>query len=153
MIKRIADYGNKDSFVNKARRNRIKLFVSFVSSLPRPLNILDVGGSIQFWKKADFTDKDINYTIINPRMTSRIEDSFTVINGDGTNIHQFEGNQFDVVFSNSVIEHIYTFEKQQAMASEMQRVGKYHFVQTPNYFFPIEPHFFISWVSILTYEC
>jgi hypothetical protein len=27
------------------------------------------------------------------------------------------------------------------MAAEARRVGKYHFIQTPNYYFPIEPHF------------
>jgi hypothetical protein len=40
-----------------------------------------------------------------------------------------------------VIEHLFTFENQRRMASEVQRVGKAFWVQTPNFWFPMEPHF------------
>jgi hypothetical protein len=42
-----------------------------------------------------------------------------------------------------VIEHLYTFENQCRMASEIQRVGKAFWVQTPNFWFPMEPHFLV----------
>ncbi|MCX5694950.1 MAG: methyltransferase domain-containing protein [Candidatus Omnitrophica bacterium] len=50
--------------------------------------------------------------------------------------------EFDVVFSNSVIEHVGSFEDQKKMAGEIQRVGKMYFLQTPCFRFPLEPHFF-----------
>ena len=56
-------------------------------------------------------------------------------------MREFGDNHFDLVFSNSVIEHVYTFENQQKMASEICRVGKSHFIQTPNIYFPIEAHY------------
>jgi len=48
-----------------------------------------------------------------------------------------------MVFSNSVIEHLGSFDRQQRMAMEVQRVGKCYFIQTPNRYFPLEPHFLL----------
>jgi len=53
---------------------------------------------------------------------------------------RYKDNEFDIVFSNSVIEHLFTWENQIKMANEIRRVGKCYYVQTPNYFFPVEPH-------------
>lgn len=63
--------------------------------------------------------------------------------GDATDLREFGDSSFDVVFSNSVIEHLFTFENQRRMAREVQRVGKAFWVQTPNFWFPMEPHFHV----------
>ena len=42
--------------------------------------------------------------------------------------------------SNSVIEHLSSFERQQAFASEARRVGRALWIQTPAKEFFIEPH-------------
>ena len=48
-----------------------------------------------------------------------------------------------MAFSNSVIEHLFTYEAQSRMAAELQRVAPRDWVQTPNFWFPIEPHFLV----------
>lgn len=68
--------------------------------------------------------------------------------GDGTAL-QFGFKQFDLVFSNSVIEHVGDWDKQRLFAKEMIRCGKSIYLQTPNKWFFIEPHLiatFIHWL-------
>ena len=42
-----------------------------------------------------------------------------------------------------MIEHLFTLENQTAMANEIRRVAAAYWVQTPNFWFPVEPHFMI----------
>lgn len=63
----------------------------------------------------------------------------TVQVGDGTRL-QFGDSEFGAVFSSSTIEHV-PKELQPAFAAEIRRVGRRYFVQTPNRYFPIEPHY------------
>ncbi len=56
---------------------------------------------------------------------------------------------FDVVFSNAVIEHLGSFERQKTMAAEIMRVGKRWFVTTPNRWFPFEFHLRLPLVTWL----
>ncbi len=51
----------------------------------------------------------------------------------------FADGEFDLAFSNSVIEHLSPADWQR-FAREIQRVARRFFVQTPNKWFPIEPH-------------
>jgi hypothetical protein len=67
--------------------------------------------------------------------------------GDATAM-PFTDRTFDVVFSNSVIEHV-PMDKWPTFASEIRRVGDRYFVQTPNKWFPIEPHYMLPLVQFL----
>jgi SAM-dependent methyltransferase len=52
----------------------------------------------------------------------------------------FADGEFDVLFSNAVIEHVGGRERQQAFADEALRVAARAFVTTPNRWFPVEVH-------------
>ena len=89
----------------------------------------------------NFTGHDNVYiTLLNLELAPVSNANFSSIVGDARDLKGFEDNHFDIVFSNSVIEHLFTLQNQQKMASEVRRVGKNYFIQTPNYYFPIEPH-------------
>jgi ubiquinone/menaquinone biosynthesis C-methylase UbiE len=142
LLKTILDYESDRSLPTKMRRSRFKLFLNLLKSVPKPISILDVGGTEKFWKMMAFTNPDqIHFTLLNLKMPAISLPNFMGITGDATSMSSISDQQFDVVFSNSVIEHVGDFNQQRLMASEIQRVGKRYFVQTPNYYFPIEPHF------------
>jgi hypothetical protein len=63
----------------------------------------------------------------------------TVMEADGTAL-PFSDRQFPVAFSSSVIEHV-PQRLQAAFAAEIRRVSDRYYVQTPNRYFPIEPHY------------
>lgn len=52
----------------------------------------------------------------------------------------FADGQFDIVFSNAVVEHVGGRERQRALVAEALRVGRSVFVTTPNRWFPVEVH-------------
>jgi ubiquinone/menaquinone biosynthesis C-methylase UbiE len=77
--------------------------------------------------------------------------NFSSIKGDASDLSSFRDKHFDIIFSNSVIEHLYTIEKQKLMANEVRRVGKWYSIQTPNFFFPMEPHWLFPFFQFLTF--
>lgn len=56
---------------------------------------------------------------------------------------------YDIGFSNSVIEHVGSWERQQRFAQELRRVAKALWIQTPAYECPIEPHYMAFFIHYL----
>ena len=109
--------------------------------------VLDVGGGLLNWTFVPYRPK---LTILNILPPSPAEISLDVewIIGDARCM-PFKDKSFDVVFSNSVIEHVGNYDDQKMCAEEIRRVGKCYFVQTPNFYFPVEPHLitpFVHWL-------
>jgi hypothetical protein len=77
------------------------------------------------------------------------DDDIEFVVGNALDMSVFGNDAYDVVFSNSVIEHVETFENQRRMAAEIARVGRRYFVQTPNRLFPLEPHFLVPGFQFL----
>jgi hypothetical protein len=133
--------------VRRWREERYRLFLSQCAVKPDE-PILDVGageGSAleRFNKTNPITAVDLS--IDGAGWLSG--ENVTVMQADGTQL-PFADREFPIVFSNSVIEHV-PKELQPAFANEIRRVGERYFVQTPNKWFPIEPHYqmpFVHWL-------
>jgi len=126
----------------ETKKERMIMFCERLNVQPAE-TILDIGaGSGEMWKKyCPYKDLKIIGLDIYP-VVSSIFRSFVV--GDARFL-PFKDKSVDVVFSNSVLEHVGDYLQQALMASEIQRVAKKFFIQTPNKSFPIEPHFFIPY--------
>jgi len=142
VIKIFADNTNRHSYAARMRQKRFAYFLNLLQQVPKPVEILDIGGTEKFWEMMEFVEvAGIHITLLNLNKPPVKHENFTGLAGDATNLSTLQDNQFDIVFSNSVIEHVGNYDRQRRMAQEVQRVGQRYFVQTPNYFFPIEPHF------------
>jgi hypothetical protein len=114
------------------------------------MSILDVGGTQTVWERIGFADQpDIQITLLNLYHMPADHANIRSVEGDGRSMPEFGENQFDIVFSNSVIEHVGGEEDIRRMADEIRRIGLNYYIQTPNRYFPIEPHFFFPMFQFL----
>lgn len=131
---------SSDSFVKAWRTQRMKNFLSLVKP-PNRARIIDLGGSPYMWQ---LIDHDFNVTLVN--LPSKLPPTkrpsgFTFVEGDATNLSNlFEDKSFEIVYANSVIEHVGDEQKQAAFAAEVYRLANSYWVQTPSDRCPIEPH-------------
>ena len=125
-------------FLRPFRRRRMRAFQS--SFRPsQSTTILDVGGTPFNWELAGIRSRLTLLNLAPPEDFDSLPENFRFVEGSGTQLG-FADGAFDVVFSNSVIEHLESWEQQQAFARELRRVGRGLWVQTPARGFPIEPH-------------
>ena len=123
------------------RRRRMRRFYATLRPTSRT-RLLDIGGDPYTWLIDSGSCEPVPVTLVNlhfPNPAAFNNSRFTAVHGDATNI-PFENQSFDIAYSNSVIEHMTTWERQQAVASEARRVAKNLWIQTPARHFPIEPH-------------
>jgi SAM-dependent methyltransferase len=130
--------GNIGRMSDHARRRRHALFTRLLSTLPRPVRILDVGGTMAYWDALGVPPgPGVQIDLLNVAVEP-VRSPFTSVAGDARDLSMFADQSFDVVFSNSVIGHVGGLSDQLRMASEIRRVGRHYFVQTPNQGFPID---------------
>lgn len=68
-------------------------------------------------------------------------ENFRYVQGFGEDMHTFRDKEFDLVVNVGTLEHIRPYEKLQAFAKEISRVGKGYVVIVPHMYTPIEPHY------------
>ena len=150
LIKGLADNSSEASLATRMRRARFSLFLSLLHRLEGHLEILDIGGTQEFWNLMTEGDPgDVRVTLLNIEHQPVSSSKFVSAAGDARSMPQYQNKSFDVVFSNSVIEHVGSYDDQRRMANEVQRVAKRYFVQTPNKRFPLEPHFLFPFFQYL----
>ncbi len=124
-------------FLQRRFRRRRMVLLARTVGLTREMRVLDVGGTVEIWWLAPVMPRLVllNRAFWPPQM----EGAEGVILGDGASL-PFADQSFDLVFSNSVIEHVGSRATQARFASEIARVGKQFWLQTPSRYFPVEQH-------------
>ena len=146
----------KEAISTYFRNRRFGFFRQFFDQISsggtQPVKILDIGGTEDYWKSMGFElNNKTEIVLLNLYEKEVSHPGFKSIKGDACNLEGIADKSFDLVFSNSVIEHLFTQENQIKMANEIQRVGKNYFIQTPNKYFPIEPHWVFPFFQFLPF--
>lgn len=149
-LRGLADSRRPGSPADRFRQRRFARFRQLVDALPGPIRILDVGGTTSFWERVGYAGHDrLEIVLLNLVEQDAPHPNLTAVVGDGADLSRYPDDAFDVVVSNSVLEHLPTPELQARMASEVRRVGRRVYLQTPNRAFPLEPHFLFPFFGIL----
>ncbi|WP_210202417.1 methyltransferase domain-containing protein [Bosea psychrotolerans] len=102
--------------------------------------ILDMGGDADYWR-FDMPASGVEIWLLNIEAREPSPDPrFHVVQGDARNVAQFEDLSFDFVHSNSLIEHVGRWGDMKRVAAEIRRLAPCYYVQTPNFWFPLDPH-------------
>lgn len=109
--------------------------------------VLDVGFSpVQYQEAENFFEQrypwptQVTALCIEPLGDAPLRyPDITLVRYDGERI-PFDDDAFDVVWSNAVLEHVGDFAAQVRFLAELDRIGRRHFVTTPNRWFPVEVH-------------
>jgi len=109
--------------------------------------VLDVGFSDKEYSSVDnFIEKHYPFPehltalgIDAPQEFGQRYPKVTAISYDGARF-PFADDQFDVCWSNAVLEHVGSSEKQVIFLREIKRVSRRAFITTPNRRFPVEVH-------------
>ncbi len=109
----ISSHIDPNSLATRFRRKRMRYLDAAIERTGKPLvSIVDLGGTGSFWK--------MNLChLVHANRIQRID----VYNVD---VHS-EG-----------IEHVGNFHAQNRFAREIRRIARYHVVQTPNRYFPLD---------------
>ena len=103
--------------------------------------MLDLGGTRGAWENGPVRIARID--LLNS--DARLEGTMV---GDACAL-PFADGSYDIVFSNSTIEHVGGWERQEAFAREARRVGRALWIQTPARESWFEPHYlapFVHWL-------
>lgn len=137
-------------FQQRFRPKRIRALKSQFPMLQRKdATVLDVGGVASWWKEVDPATRSITIVNLDARHERTCEQAgFRFFAADGRAL-PFRDGEFDLVHSNSVIEHVGSLDDQRRFAHELRRCGKAIYLQTPNRWFFVEPHLvalFVHWL-------
>lgn len=141
---------NPNSLSSRRRDQRDRRFLCPLLDLMsvrrgRPIRILDVGGRAAYWLRGGLLDDprlgEVTITNFEEDLAQPPHAKLSYAQGIDARRLPYPDGAFDICFSNSVIEHVGDRADQARMVAELMRVGTAVLIQTPNKWFPLEPHF------------
>ena len=149
------DGGVRGLLVNKetslAARMRLRRWELVRAQFPEfsEMKVLDLGGTVSWWQRAPVLPQHV--TIVNLEAEDDADSPWlTTVLGDACHADRLlAGQSFDLVLSNSLIEHVGGHGARSTLAHVIRSVAPRYMVQTPYRYFPIEPHWLFPAMQFL----
>jgi hypothetical protein len=134
----IADPYSPTSLSGRARARR---WEGFEERFPDhgEMRVLDLGGTVNAWRRAPISPRQVVTLNLNAE-DSDLDWVVPMVGDACAPPAELAGERFDLVFSNSVLEHVGGHARRAAFAETVHTLGDRHWVQTPYRYFPLEPH-------------
>lgn len=144
-----------DSPTSLGGRARLRRWQMFRSHFPdvTEMRVLDLGGTVESWRRAPV--RPAHVTVLNLFEPGRSEDDrITPVTGDACAARAALASagaplSYDLVFSNSLLEHVGGHAQRSRLAASVLELAPYHWVQTPYRYFPVEPHWLFPLMQFL----
>ena len=104
------------------------------------MSVIDLGGTAEAWQRAPIRPARVH--VVNLESPpEEMPDWIRADQADACSLPpRISDGTYDLVFSNSVIEHVGGHVQRMRFAEAVHKLAERHWVQTPYRYFPIEPH-------------
>jgi hypothetical protein len=131
------------------RAQRHKLFDDFMRHSTGRIRLVDLGGTVSFWEDWGLAAQpQLSVTIVNDHHSDKTHEhdalrlaNLSRLRADVMTLTAADLAEYDVIFSNSLIEHLPGEQAQRRLAQAIIDSGRPYFMQTPNKRSPLDPHF------------
>jgi len=104
------------------------------------MSVIDLDGRVGMWLRAPFRPATIHIVNLQAPPTE-VPPWMRVDQGDACALSdEIAGSKYDLVFSNSLLEHVGGHAQRARFADNVHALSARHWIQTPYRYFPVEPH-------------
>ena len=147
----IVSAGTPGSLAHWTRAKRWKMFAATFPDIHR-MRVLDLGGTVRTWTQSPVRPREV--VIVNLAEQPPAPGWIVSHIGDACVLPEAVASErFDLVYCNSVIEHVGGHAQRSALAASVHVSAPRHWVQTPYRYFPIEPHWIFPAFQFLPVNC
>jgi hypothetical protein len=131
--------GRPSSVGGRLREERARWLAETFPDLTE-MSVIDLGGRVITWLRAPVRPKHVHVINMEPSRVDIPEwAEFDVGDACALPAHVAR-RRYDLVFSNSLIEHVGGHERRERFADTVRQLSDAYWVQTPYRYFPVEPH-------------
>ena len=146
-VGRLVDPDRAGSLTHRCRLRRTEEFRRRFPDL-KDMRVLDLGGTAVSWRVSGMRADSV--TIVNLDNAGQPDEPWMEFRRGDACAGGF--GKYDLVFSNSLIEHLGGHARRQQFADVVQESAPMWWVQTPYRYFPIEPHWVFPGFQFLPFR-